>query len=436
NFTGAIFEKDADFHQVKFLDKANFSNARFNGNANFSRVQFPKNTSFHSTQFLGDTTFDWAKFTGRVDFMNTHFGKDANFFETQFEWYSDFRNSKFHGVAYFESAKFSGLANFIKAKFNNDSIFRAVTFSGDADYSEAQFLNNSVFFGTKFSSSAKFFRCIFSGEADLSWTQFKGETDFTEAEFKADTKFINVLVSGNIFFNSVISENVQLIDFYLSKFHKNCEFINVKLGKTSFRSVQFEQPANFSGSNLAETDFVGAVFKEFGLFNNCSIQVANRETFRIVKHELLKLNNKIEALIYHKKEMEVYWNEIRQGKWNGKITEKFILFMNCISNGYGLKWWRGVKFTIIVALLFFIPYVLCLKNPYFEWGWEGLPEFWSVSGQSIKYFVEFLYAAHSFNYMEQYEPRGFAYILDMVGRVFIAYGYYQTIQAFRKYGRW
>ncbi len=29
----------------------------------------------------------------------------------------------------------------------------------------------------------------------------------------------------------------------------------------------------------------------------------------------------------------------------------------------------------------------------------------------------------------------YSYVIDFFGRVFIAYGYYQTIQAFRRFGR-
>ena len=77
----------------------------------------------------------------------------------------------------------------------------------------------------------------------------------------------------------------------------------------------------------------------------------------------------------------------------------------------------------MVALLFFIPYLLCLKNPYFDWGWESWPDFWEVLGKTTKYYIQFFYAGHKFNFMERYDPRGFAYILDMVGRIFITYGY-------------
>ncbi|MCD4665732.1 MAG: hypothetical protein K8R68_10730, partial [Bacteroidales bacterium] len=226
------------------------------------------------------------------------------------------------------------------------------------------------------------------------------------------------------------------IDFYLSTFRKNVEIIDSKINNSSFQSVLFEQPANFTGTCLTKTNFVGTAFKEFGLFKNCNIEIANRETFRIVKHELLKLNNKIDALIYHEKEMKAYWKELWVGAWHNNTSEKFILFMNRISNGFGLNWLRGIGFTFLTALIFFIPYLLCLKNPYFQLGWESWPVFWEVTGQTIKYYVQFLYAAYNFDFMEEYKPRGFAYVLDMVGRIFITYGYYQTIQAFRKYGRW
>ena len=48
-----------------------------------------------------------------------------------------------------------------------------------------------------------------------------------------------------------------------------------------------------------------------------------RETYRILKHEALKQNNKVEALKFHVQEMEVLWKE----KWvrGGNTGDKMLL---------------------------------------------------------------------------------------------------------------
>ena len=77
-----------------------------------------------------------------------------------------------------------------------------------------------------------------------------------------------------------------------------------------------------------------------------------------------------------------------------------------------------------------------MNKPYFEFGWYGFSEFFEVSGITLKYYFQFLYAGHNFNFMSQYEPYGWGYLIDFVGRIFIGYGYYQVIQPMRKYKMW
>ena len=258
---------------------------------------------------------------------------------------------------------------------------------------------------------------------------------FDEIKFSTTLQFNRTLFNENSYYRSIIIDTGKIY-FNNSFFNQLVEFRKSVFQNSVFTNVLFKYTANFTNAKLRQTDFTGAIFKEIGLFKNCEIDISNRETFRIVKHELLKLNNKIDALTYHEKEMRAYSEELKLKNWRTSFTEKFILFMNRISNGFGLNWLRGIIYTIVAALIFFIPYLLCLKNPYFEWGWESWKAFWEVSGQTVKYYIEFFYAAHKFDFMDQYEPSGFAYVLDMVGRIFITYGYYQTVQAFRKYGRW
>jgi len=417
-------EDSFDFSGVTFKCEMDFSGWVFT-KAIFNRVLFKKNINLNKAQFSEDAYFTETQFPGM-----------ASFYKAQFSGNAYFDKAQFSGVAYFSEAQFSRVAYFIEAEFSGNAYFNKAEFSGSADFIEAQFLDEVYLGEAQFLENAYFIEAQFSGNAYFIKAQFSGSADFTEAQFSGNASFATAQFLGNTFFNNIEVKGKKMIRFYLTLFSKNVEFIDSKIIKSSFQSVLFEQPANFMGSDLTETDFVGSVFKEFGLFRNCNIEVANRETFRIVKHELLKLDNKIDALIYHKKEMRAYWKELWDGKWHKKIPEKFILFMNRISNGFGLNWIRGIGFTLITALIFFIPYLLCLKNPYYQWGWVDWQAFWEVSGQTVKYYVEFFYAAHKFDFMEQYQPKGFAYILDMVGRIFITYGYYQTIQAFRKYGRW
>jgi hypothetical protein len=51
----------------------------------------------------------------------------------------------------------------------------------------------------------------------------------------------------------------------------------------------------------------------------------------------------------------------------------------------------------------------------------------------LKYFLEFLNPTHKFDYIQEDGLTTRFYLFDFIGRIFVGYGIYQFIQAFRKY---
>jgi hypothetical protein len=117
-----------------------------------------------------------------------------------------------------------------------------------------------------------------------------------------------------------------------------------------------------------------------------------------------------------------------------KLADWMIVKLNKYSNNYGLDWGRSILFTIIVGFIFFIFYVPSLEG--ISVGWGGWQNYFLVVKSTMKFFPQFLYAAHDFELIKGYESTGLSYSVDILSRIFIGFGYYQTIQAFRKYGRW
>ena len=425
-----------DFSGIKF-EKVIFNNSVFEKGVSFNNVHFKEEVDFTETIFTGKVTFEWAKFSNSayftrstfvstVDFSNSHFLQRVEFSDSKFKNKTIFDNVVFDDDALFEAVVICKSVYFNSAHFNGSVFFSKSRFHGSVRFIEADFADFVYFSESIFHRNADFRMVKVSDKIFFNDTQFKGKTDFRSSE-----------LLGNCFFNYIKVIDEGEIDFWLTRFGEYVEFIGSSIKKSSFRGVIFQDVANFTDCHLQETNFDGALFKEFGTFRKCKIDKANRETYRIVKHEQLKLSNKIDALISHKMEMKEYWRELWDKKSTNNFPERVILFLNQYSNDYGLSWIRGISFTFMAAILFFIPYILWgLNEPYYQWGWDGWSAFWEVSGITVKSYVEFLYAAHKFNFMEQYQPNGFGYVLDMAGRVFITYGYYQTIQAFRKYGRW
>lgn len=109
--------------------------------------------------------------------------------------------------------------------------------------------------------------------------------------------------------------------------------------------------------------------------------------------------------------------------------DRILLWFNKNSNSFGTDWVVGINFTMLVALVATIIVLLLSPNMYFLPKWEGI-------GNFMRALVEM------FNITEWKDieilgerPSNWQYIFIFLARIFIAYGMYQTIQAFRKFGK-
>ena len=155
--------------------------------------------------------------------------------------------------------------------------------------------------------------------------------------------------------------------------------------------------------------------------------------FEILKLNALTQQDTISYIKFYSLEMQAYQQQIKTKSWYSE--DRILLCLNRISNKHGLSWRRGVLFSVAVGALFFFPNLFLLENSYWTFGWDSWSDFWTVSSTTLKLFSQSLYAAHSFDYLNEYKPNGIAFFIDIVGRIFLAYGYYQTIVAFRKFSR-
>lgn len=156
----------------------------------------------------------------------------------------------------------------------------------------------------------------------------------------------------------------------------------------------------------------------------------NRYYHTYLKQTFLVFGDKLTAQTHHFYEMEAHRKEV--SKWS---KDGILLGLNLISNRHGLDYKTGLKFTGITGLAFYIIYILTMYNQFYNTEWQGWSEFLSACNFTIKNFFVFLFPSHGFNFIENSNPNSLAYMIDFLGRVFIGYGIYQTIQAFRKYGK-
>ena len=110
--------------------------------------------------------------------------------------------------------------------------------------------------------------------------------------------------------------------------------------------------------------------------------------------------------------------------------DKIILWLNKNSNEFETNWVVGVNFSMLVGCLTYFTILLSINsNIVFDESPEG-----------ISNFLTSLVDVFNITKWDNLEIIGvklkdLSYLLLFIGRIFIGYGYYQTIQAFRKFGK-
>lgn len=113
--------------------------------------------------------------------------------------------------------------------------------------------------------------------------------------------------------------------------------------------------------------------------------------------------------------------------WIKDFNNKLTLALNKLSNDYDNNWLLGAGWLILISTLLFIVYCIALL------GFKAGLIFWG--GQWYRT-VEFMVPTHKWNFFDtEVQYNASSYIVDGFARICNAYLIYQTIQAFRKYGR-
>ncbi|HWJ28836.1 MAG TPA: hypothetical protein VNS32_19985 [Flavisolibacter sp.] len=295
-------------------------------------------------------------------------------------------------------------AFFKKSRFGATAIFDGCIFTNDMGRT------NQNFCDINFSSDAYFNGAEFSDQAFFNGSNFYGLAIFSNNNLKATPHFD---FSGAIFQKRTVFDGSRYSQLVLkhSEFHDLVSFKDIKVDKLIISKALFAQGADFLGARVTSGD---------------------RETFRIIKNEFLKINNQVEALQFKAKEMIAYEDELKNAKNWGDYA---LVSLNKLSNKHGLSWTRGLFFTTLVALLFYLFYLWTLKSLPFQFGWKNCESFSQASGMTIKYFIRFLIITHDIDFMAEFGPTAASFIVDFIAKIFIGYGIYQTVQAFRKHGK-
>lgn len=387
--------------------------------------------------------FSESIFTERVSFIVDVSGVKINCskatFENGFEVHSKFpielvcSEATLQGKVEIEDCKFNNL-DFEKTRNGkkyctlqaNKSVIKECNFN-DSTLGEVYF-ENAIFEG-----NAKFDRCNFA-MFNCSSAKFKSSLLLNNAEF-----YLSVQFNGAKFENTLIAPNLNKDDTKCWADFSGCTFISntyFDFGNwDSFICTRstFVSPVSFHLTKIRYVDFIGTFFQSNVDFSNTNYPESTTETFRIIKSELLKAQDRAGYLYYQSKELNQY--EKTTVEWNKRPLEYFMLLLNRISTNHGVDWGRGVFFSLSVMIFFYVVYIITLPDRGFSWGYTDWGSFLEATDYVVKNFFIFIAIFRDSSFIEGTSPNAFSYFIDFIGRIFIGYGIYQTIQAFRKYGK-
>ncbi|MBL4651922.1 MAG: two pore domain potassium channel family protein [Flavobacteriales bacterium] len=296
DFSFAVFEKDANFHETHFgKGTVYFFKSAFKGLVNFSEAYFGKgDADFQFTDFGdGDVTFEKSRFHyGNISFVNCVFGKgNTNFKKVIFnDGKVDFHFSRFgEGVKIFDQSVFGG----------GDVDFKRCDFGpGKADFRRIKFGDGDVTFEESIFTSGK----VSFKSSDFG----DGVVNFHMVDFGVDSAiFDNVKFgSGSVSFYKSISKELSFIECELDT------FVNLRVTKCGYLGLTnsinrdiIELPNSRDKSDVKIINFAGMRnlgqlylgWKESDIFNLITRQkekTTNRqksEQFRILRENFHNL---------------------------------------------------------------------------------------------------------------------------------------------------
>lgn len=301
-----------------------------------------------------------------------------------------------------------------------------------------------------FNKKVRFHNCIFKKGINCENTTFNQLVDFYQSRFEDNqyfhlTDFLNISIFSETTFEKAVIfrhnkvSNDTYISFEKAIFKNGLDISNSNFWCTlQVYGIKIEQSIpNPSSLVFYQEKNIGNTMKDNKLLNlNIRTYKGLRESYRRIKQEFRKSENNIEALGFHYHEMTIYSKELQfksdknDKKLNRFDKNKIILYFNRISNDYNLSWYKGLCFTFLTSLLFFLTINIILIFTKEISITYSLQYFYN----NIDEFMNFINPL-VWNYKLFDTKNPLAIIITFIGKIFISYGYYQTIQAFRKYGK-
>lgn len=489
-FWNTKFLKDVTFSGTQFLGFTYIQNSIFFEDVHFEKNDINKNIEYDdklpvnmsNIKFVNNTfkktvTFYNENWENAVNicFMGNVYESDVNFGRCSIlddKNYYDFSSSIFKGSVIVScDPQIPSNERFCR----NDYLYNYIPFSHikfNDSYFHKKLKIDNVMIGDICMRN-----CHFDDNVTISRNYYDtiSKLDFSFSTIKSllfidsDSRGINgqpIKLSNEISFSQSLITKDAFIFFrninngpeYSKQGVLNFEYANI-LGTITVQDSKLEV------IKLAKSTLIGDINIE-----NVDTEYDCRESIAKVKDSFLKRNDVVNSLAYKAKEMK-YYSEHLDFKYKfityifhlftknwfyntigicflpillllsllpikslENVREYTLLYLNRISNSFGMSWGQGVLFTCITACAFFmlINTVGIKSSPLFVWGWNG----WDGFGDIWKNYLHMFYLLDfKDKFSEGIKLNALGDTLFFVSKIFVSYGIYQTISAFRKYGK-
>lgn len=225
----------------------------------------------------------------------------------------------------------------------------------------------------------------------------------------------------------------SILKFFNCNFQNDTNFDQSTIKEIEFDSIIFKGITSFQMIKILHIiKFKKSLFEKNAFFDGMTIsseKALDINTLQILKGQLHKSENKIEYIKFNALEQRKYLQNL--SKLN---SDYYVLLLNSISNDFGTNWFKGVKFTIKISVFFFLLIILInsFTNSKYPLVFNPSLEFDTLSNilsEYLKFTFNFTFSN------EDIQSNGYLYLIFILSKIFISYGIYQTITAFRKFGK-
>ncbi|SEL17124.1 hypothetical protein SAMN04487910_1925 [Aquimarina amphilecti] len=242
--------------------------------------------------------------------------------------------------------------------------------------------------------------------------------------------FSNVVVSNLVLLNlnkririltlecSLESYNIRLCKFEIFTLFNKLDNLNAENVDEAFiYKINISRSVNISENTLKKVDIR---FLNISNARNTDINVIRR-----IKKSFEIEGNKYDyqrALVC---EQKIIRRSLNRSSLLKNIPERFLLFLNAISNEFGINWIRATVFTFIVNIAGSIGVLLLLFDT----------SLYNINQKLIPLIFSNLSPLYNINWLQENNAGIIVYLLHLFTKILVLYGIYQTVQAFRNHSK-